>query len=178
MSAGVVIWVTGLPSAGKTTFAKRLVEGLRARGDAACLLDGDAVRETLVPKVGYAPEERDAFYATLAGLAALLASQGLTAVIAATAHRKAFRERARALSPAFLEVFVDTPLEECERRDAKGLYDESRAGKVRALPGAGAAYEPPEAPDVVAHGGRDADALGRALAQSVRSHSVDPKGAH
>jgi adenylylsulfate kinase len=158
-----VAWVTGLPSAGKSTFGRALVRALRADGLAACLLDGDDVRGALEPAPGYDDGGRAAFYATLAALAALLARQGVTVVVAATAHRRAFRERARALAPAFVEVFVDAPPAECRRRDDKGLYERAEGGAVSSLPGANVAYEPPERPDVVASGGEDPTALAAAV---------------
>ncbi len=145
--SGLVAWFTGLPSSGKTTVAERVAERLRPTTPVA-VLDGDLVRSALVPKPGYDPEGRDAFYETLARLAALLAAQGLVVLVPATAHRRAFRSRARELAPRFLEVFVDTPLEECRRRDTKGLFAR-HDGTAAALPGAGLGYEAPEHPDVV-----------------------------
>jgi len=162
--SGAVVWLTGLPSSGKSTLAARLVSRLRAAGRASAILDGDEVRAALVPRPGYTAPERDAFYATLAGLAALLARQGLVAVVPATAHRRAWRRRARDLAPRFVEVHVDVNAEECRRRDAKGLYAKAALGGARDLPGAGAEYEPPEAPEVTASGGEDAVALERILA--------------
>src|SRR5689334_9261303 len=99
MSAGVVVFITGLPSAGKSTFAERAFAALRERGIPTCLLDGDAVRASLVPQPGYSAHERAEFYETLANLAALVAEQGLVALVAATAQRREFRDRARALAP-------------------------------------------------------------------------------
>jgi adenylylsulfate kinase len=162
--SGVVTWFTGLPSSGKSTLAGRALARLRAAGVAAVLLDGDEVRRALVPAPGYAPAERDAFYETLARLAALLASQGLAVLVAATAHRRAHRQRARALAPRFVEVHVAASPAECERRDAKGLWAAARAGTAPLLPGAGLDYEPPESPEVVARGGLDEAALEAVLA--------------
>lgn len=165
MSHGVVVWITGLPSAGKSTLAERALARLKQRGVAVCLLDGDAVRAELVPRVGYTPEERQAFYATLGNLAALLARQGLVVLVAATANRRAFRAHAREVAPAFREVWVATPPEECMRRDSKGLYAASQAGATANVPGLGDTYEPPEHPDVTAAGGRDDRALLELCAQ-------------
>ncbi|HET9551481.1 MAG TPA: adenylyl-sulfate kinase [Anaeromyxobacteraceae bacterium] len=155
MSEGAVVWFTGLPSSGKSTLAEAVRRRLLGAGRAAVRLDGDEVRHALVPAPGYWPAERDAFYETLARLAALLAGQGLTVLVAATAHRRAHRARARELAPRFLEVHVATPAADCEARDVKGLWAAARAGKAPLLPGAGIDYEPPEAPDVVAAGGLD-----------------------
>lgn len=170
--AGAVVWLTGLPSAGKSTLGARLRDRLRAEGWHASLLDGDELRAALVPRPGYTPGERDAFYASLAGIAALLARDGALVVVAATAHQRAFRERARALAPAFLEVFVDVDPAECARRDAKGLYAATRSGGVGALPGADLDYEPPEAPDVVARGGHDDEAIS-AVVERIRRRTRD-----
>lgn len=159
MSGQRVVWITGLPSAGKSTLAVNLNDRLRGAGVPCCLLDGDAVRRALVPRPGYDDASRDHFYETLANLAALLAGQGLVVLVAATAHRRAYRDRARALASRFLEVWVDVPLEECRGRDAKGLYAALAEGRVSSLPGEDAAYEPPLNPDVTARGGTDSDAL-------------------
>jgi adenylylsulfate kinase len=161
---GAVAWLTGLPASGKTTLGRRLVKGLRERGRSALLLDSDALREALGRPPGRGEAERDAFYLTLARLAALLSRQGPIVVVAATASRRRHRARARALAPAFVEVHLATPAEACARRDPKGLYAAARAGRVRQLPGAGGAWEPPLRPDVTARGGRDRTALERTLA--------------
>lgn len=165
---GCVVWVTGRPSSGKSTFAER-VRPLIAQALGACvLLDGDAVRGRLVPRPGYSEAERDAFYATLAGLAALLAEQGLVVLVPATAHRAEFRDRARELAPRFLEVFVNTPVETCAARDSKGLYAKSDRGEVTQLPGVGESYQAPAQPDVVADGGRDEAAYAELISQLRR----------
>lgn len=159
--SGVVAWFTGLPSSGKSTLAQAVAALLRPAVPVA-VLDGDEVRAALRPTPGYDDASRDAFYETLARLAALLARQGLAVLVPATANRRRFRERARHLAPAFLEVFVDTPLEECRRRDPKGLY----ASGLPLVPGSGAAYEAPEAPEVTV---RPADAEGaRRAAEAIR----------
>ncbi len=168
MSAGVVAFVTGLPSAGKSTFAERAFAALRERGVPSCLLDGDAVRACL-PKTGYSPEARAEFYETLASLAALVAEQGLVVLVAATAHRREFRDRARALAPAFVEVWLDTPADECKLRDTKGLYAAAREGRAHDVPGADLAYEPPLAPDVRATGGHDQAAVDELVARVLRA---------
>jgi len=157
--SGAVVWLTGLPSSGKSTLARRLLLRLRAEGRPAAVLDGDEVREALVPRPAYAPAERDAFYGTLGRLAALLARQDLTVIVAATANRRAYRDEARALAPRFVEVYLDVPAEVCRERDAKGLYARAARGAAPDLPGAGAGYEPSAAPEVIAHGGEDAAAL-------------------
>jgi len=171
MTAGVVVWITGLPSAGKSTFAERLRVALRALELDACVLDGDAVRDCLVPAPGYSADERADFYETLARLAALLAKQEMIVLVPATAHRRAFRQRARALAPRFLEVWVATPLADCQVRDTKGLYAGSRSGQALNVPGVDEEYEPPSNADVVARGGTDAEAVAEVVAQ-LRTRNV------
>ena len=130
---------------------------------AVLVLDGDEVRSAIATRPRYDDEGRDAFYETLARLAALAADQGLVVLVPATAHLRRHRARARELTPRFLEVFVDTPLGECERRDAKGLYARARLDPQSTLPGVGVPYEPPEAPEMVVRPG-EADAVHRMIA--------------
>lgn len=164
---GVVVWVTGRPAAGKSTLAGAVRERLAAMDRPACVLDSDAVRAALVPAPGYDEPARLAFYTTLGRLAAYLAAQGLIVLVPATASRRGFRDRARAIAPAFLEVYVSASSEECARRDVKGLYAGARAGQVRGLPGVDAAYEEPDVPDIVAAGGQDLEAVRRIVDAAV-----------
>ncbi len=166
--SGLVCWLTGLPSSGKSTLAAKVADALKPALPVA-VLDGDEVRASLKPPLGYDDAARDNFYETLARLAATLARQGLVVLVPATAHRRAYREQARALAPAFVEVFVDTPLEECRRRDAKGLYAKT-GGAPSLLPGSGVAYQPPTAPDFVARPG-ESDAVER-LAALLRARAA------
>jgi adenylylsulfate kinase len=162
--SGAVVWVTGLPASGKSTLARRLRDRLRDRGVAAAVLDGDAVRAALVPAPGYDPAGRAAFYETLGNLALSLSGEGLVAIVAATAHRRAFRDRVRARAARFVEVLVDVPPAVCAARDPKGLWARARAGDAPELPGGAVAYERPLAPEVVARGGEDDDAVDAAAA--------------
>lgn len=162
MSRGAVVWLTGLPASGKTALAERLAARLREVRVPALLLDGDEVRDVLVPSPGHDEAERDAFYRTLAGLASLAARRGLVVLVAATAHRRAWRDHARHRAPRFVEVYVATPLEECRRRDPKGLY--AKASGLPDLPGVGVPYEPPLHPDVIAAKGDEAGAAEAVLA--------------
>ncbi len=156
---GVVAWFTGLPSSGKSTLAAEVAGELRLRGIEAVTLDSDELRAALVPPVGYDDASREHLYETLARLAATIARQGHVVLVPATAHRRAYRDTARGLAPSFVEIFVDTPLDECRKRDTKGLY----ARHVSQAPGAGLPYEPPLAPDHVVRPG-DADAAARVAA--------------
>jgi adenylylsulfate kinase len=163
------VWVTGLPGAGKSSLAARIADRVRAAAMPCAVLDGDDVRAALGRPAGRGAAERDAFYGSLARLAALLARQGLVVVVAATANRAAHRDEARALAPRFLEVHVATSAAECERRDPKGLWAAARAGAAPGLPGVDASYEAPRAPDVTASGGFDAGAVDHVMALLARS---------
>lgn len=163
MSEGTVVWITGLPGAGKSTLAARIAERARAAALPCAVLDGDEVRAALGRPAGRGEAERDEFYATLARMAALLARQGLVVVVAATANRSLHRDRARSLAPRYLEVHVTTSAAECERRDPKRLYASARAGLAAGLPGCDAVYEAPAAPDVAASGGEDDRAVDRVM---------------
>lgn len=160
--AGAVVWLTGLPAAGKSTLAARLDARLREARVPAVVLDSDEVREVLVPRPGHEPDARDAFYRSLAGLAALMARRGLIVVVAATAHRRIWRDHARAIAPRYVEVHVATPVEDCRARDPKGLYHDPAV--LALLPGGGVAYEPPLHPDVIAPHGDDPRVVDAVLA--------------
>ena len=163
MSAGAVVWITGLPSSGKSTFARAARDRLESAKVPCTVLDGDRVRQALVPPPGYDESDRDRFYATLANLALLLAEQGLVVLVAATAHRRAYRSFARSGLARYVEVWLDVPLAECRRRDSKGLYAAFAERRASAVPGEDLTYEPPTAPDVVGLGGNDQAALERLL---------------
>jgi adenylylsulfate kinase len=164
---GAVIWITGLPSAGKSALAERAFRRFVDAQRPSVLLDGDAVRAAMRPPPGYDDEARAHFYETLGNLAAMLARQGHVVLVPATAHLRVFRAKARAIAPRFFEVYVSTTAEQSAARDAKGLYAAAREGKVSGLPGFDVPYEPPEAPDVIARGGHDEDAVQKILGLPV-----------
>jgi adenylylsulfate kinase len=170
--SGIVVWFTGKPASGKSTLAAKVQAEALRRGWHCCSLDGDAVRAALVPTPGYDPSSRVDFYATLANLAALLAKQGLVVLVAATAHRAVYRERARAAAPAFIEVWVNASDSTLGQRDPKGLYAALREGKLSQLPGGDLAYEPPTRAEVVADGGHDGAAVERIVERVVSAASL------
>jgi adenylylsulfate kinase len=155
------VWLTGLPSSGKSTLARAVRDRLLRQGTWPCILDGDVLRAIIAPTLGYSEEERGQFYAALARLAAELAQQGLVVLVPATAHLKEYRQMARQLAPRFVEVWVTTPLPECQRRDPKGLY--ATATAAGHLPGFNAHYEEPDHAELLANGGEDVVALERIL---------------
>ena len=144
-----VVWITGLPASGKTTLAAALIEALRADDVAVLWLDGDDLRPHLAGAGGYDAADRERFYGALAHLALLGARGGATVIISATAQRRAWRDDVRERVARFVEVYVDADLATCAARDPKGLYRAAAAGVVVGLPGVGAAYEVPLAPEVV-----------------------------
>ena len=147
---GVVVWLTGLSGAGKSTIAARVDALLHARGRHSYILDGDNLRFGLCRDLGFSPEDRAENVRRLGEAARLLQDAGLIVLVAAISPYREDRARVRERLPPghFLEVFVDAPLAVCESRDPKGLYRRARAGEIAGFSGIDAPYEPPEAPDL------------------------------
>ena len=145
---GFAIWLTGLPSSGKTTLAYALGRLFSERGVAVQVLDSDDLRRKLTPNPTYSPEERDWFYDVVTFLAGLLTDNGVSVLIAATASRRAYRQVARDRIARFAEVYVDCSPGVCRARDPKGLWKRADRGEITTLPGAGVPYEPSESPEV------------------------------
>ncbi|MEY9843383.1 adenylyl-sulfate kinase [Streptacidiphilus sp. MAP5-3] len=151
-ACGATVWLTGLPSAGKTTIAAALAERLRAEGHRVEILDGDEIREFLSRGLGFNREDRDTNIQRIGFVAELLASNGvkvLAPVIAPYADsRAAVAARHAAQGTSYLEVHVATPVEVCSERDVKGLYAKQAAGEISGLTGVDDPYEAPAAPDL------------------------------
>lgn len=146
------VWLTGLPSAGKTTVGRALVARLRASGRAADLLDGDELRAALAPELGFTREAREENVRRIGFVADLLSRNGVVAVCSVISPYRSMRDAVRAVhGDRFVEVWVAAPVEVCAERDVKGLYARQRAGEVRSLTGVDDPYEPPAAPEVVLH---------------------------
>ena len=152
-SVGATVWLTGLPSAGKSTIARAAADRLRAAGQRVEVLDGDAVREHLSAGLGFTREDRETNVSRIGFVAELLARNGvlvLAAVISPyAASRAQVRDRHESGGVAYLEVHVATPVQVCSARDVKGLYAKQRAGEIKGLTGVDDVYEPPTAPDLV-----------------------------
>ncbi len=167
---GAALWFTGLSGAGKSTIAALVDARLVQRGRHSYILDGDNLRFGLCNDLGFSPEDRAENARRLAEVAALFVDAGLIVLVAAISPYRRDRDHARARLPAggFLEVFVDTDLAECERRDPKGLYRRARAGEITGFSGIDAPYERPEAPELRLVGGPDSGP--DALAEQVFAH--------
>jgi adenylylsulfate kinase len=149
---GATVWLTGLPSAGKTTIAYALAERLRADGHRVEVLDGDEIRDFLSAGLGFSREDRHTNVQRIGFVAELLASNGVKVLVPVIApyadSREAVRKRHQGEGTAFLEVHVATPVEVCSVRDVKGLYAKQAAGEISGLTGVDDPYEAPENPDL------------------------------
>lgn len=165
---GATLWFTGLPASGKSTVAAAVEARLVRDGRSAYRLDGDNLRHGVCGDLGFSAEDREENVRRTAEVARLLADAGTVAIVSVVSPFAAGRAAARALHERdglrFVEIFVNTPVEECERRDPKGLYKRARAGELRGMTGIDAPYEVPEAPDVELTFGCDVnDAVERVL---------------
>jgi adenylylsulfate kinase len=148
---GFVVWFTGLSASGKTTVANIVEPELEHRGLIVDHLDGDIVRTHLSKGLGYSKEDRDANIARIGWVAARLARAGAAVVVSAISPYAEARRLARSLveqHAPFVEVYVATPLEECARRDPKGLYAKAFAGEIDDFTGVSAPYEAPIDPEL------------------------------
>ncbi|MFE6130279.1 adenylyl-sulfate kinase [Streptomyces sp. NPDC056437] len=149
---GATVWLTGLPSAGKTTIAYELAARLSADGHRTEVLDGDEIREFLSAGLGFSREDRHTNVQRIGFVAELLASNGVTALVPVIApyadSREAVRKRHAAEGTAYVEVHVATPVDVCSVRDVKGLYAKQAAGEISGLTGVDDPYEEPASPDL------------------------------
>ena len=145
------IWFTGLSGSGKSTIANLLDRRLNAEGRHTYLLDGDNVRHGLNRDLGFTEADRVENIRRVAEVARLMVDAGLIVIVSFISPFRSERQMARDLFPsgAFKEVFIDTPFEECERRDVKGLYALARMGKLKNFTGVDSSYEAPEAPEAI-----------------------------
>ncbi|MDX3236174.1 adenylyl-sulfate kinase [Streptomyces sp. ME03-5709C] len=149
---GATVWLTGLPSAGKTTIARALAARLREDGHRVEVLDGDEIRAFLSAGLGFGREDRHTNVQRIGFVAELLASHGVKAVVPVIApyadSREAVRKHHEARDTTYLEVHVATPVEVCSVRDVKGLYARQAAGEMSGLTGVDDPYEAPGTPDL------------------------------
>jgi adenylylsulfate kinase len=141
------LWFTGLSGSGKSTIATRVHEGMVRRGVEVEYIDGDALREVF-PSTGFTRAEREEHLRRTGYMASRLAAHGVTVVASFVSPYRDSRDFIRRLCPGFVEIYVATPLEECERRDVKGLYARARRGEIRNFTGIDDPYEAPERPEL------------------------------
>jgi adenylylsulfate kinase len=151
MSRGFVLWFTGLSGAGKTTIANNVEPELERRGFVVDHLDGDIVRTHLSRGLGFSKEDRDTNIARIGWVASRLARAGAVVIVSAISPYEEMRRHARSLveqHAPFVEIHVATPLQECARRDPKGLYAAAFAGEIDEFTGVSAPYEEPLQPEL------------------------------
>jgi adenylylsulfate kinase len=151
-----VLWFTGLPSSGKSTLAREAAAWLAALGAKVEQLDGDEVR-SVFPQTGFSREERNLHLKRIGFLAGKLERNGITVVCSFVSPYAESRESVRAMCGNFVEVYVSTPVRECERRDVKGLYRKARRGEIANFTGVDDVYEVPSSPEVCV------DTIGRSI---------------
>ena len=164
---GATIWFTGLPASGKSTISAAVEGRLVREGRAAYRLDGDNLRHGVCGDLGFTAEDRDQNVRRTAEVARLFADAGVVALVSVVSPYESARRAARELHERdglrFVEVFVNTPIEECERRDPKGLYARARAGQLSGFTGVDDPYERPRSPDVELCGEDLETAIGKVL---------------
>lgn len=143
----MVLWFTGLSGSGKSTISEKVVEELRQRKLNVEYLDGDSIR-AVFPKTGFSREDRDSHVKRVGHLASLLEKNGVFVVASLVSPYEESRSFIRKLCNNYTEVYVSTPLEECEKRDVKGLYAKARAGEIQRFTGISDPYEAPENPEI------------------------------
>lgn len=154
MTTAFAVWITGRPASGKSTIAAALAAALAARNIDFEVIESDAMRRAVTPRPTFADEEREIFYAAMAVMGELLAKHGVAVIFDATAHRRAWRDRARQNIGRFAEVYVECPEDVCRARDPKGIYRKAREGLATSVPGVQVPYEPPARPEVTVQGDR------------------------
>ncbi len=150
---GALVWLTGLPSAGKSTIAFTVEHALVERGRMAYVLDGDNIRHGLNKNLGFSAEDRAENIRRVGEVGKLFADAGVITLSSFVSPYRADRDGVRELmkDKDFIEVFINTPLKVCEARDPKGLYKKARTGEIPNFTGISDPYEPPENPELVIH---------------------------
>ena len=145
---GFTVWFTGLSGAGKSTLAEMLFHELRRRDDKVELLDGDVVRTNLSKGLGFSKEDRDTNILRIGFVANLLTRNGVACITSAISPYRNARNECRAMIKDFIEVYVHATVEECAKRDVKGLYQKALAGEIKGFTGVDDPYEPPASPEI------------------------------
>ncbi len=152
LDKGFVVWFTGLPGSGKTTLARGIAEKLKKKGFRVEVIDGDWARKTISLGAGFTREERRIHLHRIAWVARLLARNGVIVLCSFVSPYRDVRRMIREIieeEAPFIEIYVQCPLEECIRRDPKGLYKKALRGEIKHFTGISDPYEPPENPDMI-----------------------------
>jgi adenylylsulfate kinase len=145
---GFTVWFTGLSGAGKSTLAEMLFHELRRRDSKVELLDGDVVRTNLSKGLGFSKEDRDTNILRIGFVANLLTRNGVACITSAISPYRNARNECRAMIKDFVEVYVHATVDECAKRDVKGLYQKAMAGEITGFTGVDDPYEPPQSPEI------------------------------
>lgn len=145
---GVTLWFTGLSGAGKTTISAVIAQKLRDAGCKLEVLDGDIVRTNLTKGLGFSKEDRDTNVRRIGFVSNLLTRNGVIVIVSAISPYRAVRDELKEQIGSFVEIFVNAPVEECARRDVKGLYKKAIAGEIKQFTGISDPYEPPLSPEI------------------------------
>jgi adenylyl-sulfate kinase len=148
---GLVLWLTGLSGAGKSTVAAKLAPALAERGHRVELLDGDEVRQHLCQGLGFTRQDRDTNIARIGYVASKLANHGVAVLVAAISPYRQARDQIRAQVDNFVEIHVAAPVATCAERDPKGLYAKALSGQIHNFTGVSDPYQPPLTPEIVLH---------------------------
>ena len=155
---GFTLWFTGLSGSGKSTIAHLVGPALDERGHIVEYLDGDTVRTHLSKGLGFSKEDRDTNIERIGWVASRLTRNGAAVLVSAISPYEETRRKARAMIEEFgpfVEVYVEASVEECARRDVKGLYEKAFAGEIKEFTGVSDPYEPPSNPELVVHTEQD-----------------------
>ena len=149
----LLLWFTGLSGSGKSTIANCVEQALHEKGIHTYTLDGDNVRKGLNNKLSFSPEDRTENIRRIAETAKLMMDAGLVVLAAFVSPYKKDRDNIRTIvgSENMVEIYINTSVEECERRDVKGLYKKARAGEIKNMTGISSPYEAPENPEIEIH---------------------------
>ena len=149
MEKGVFLWFTGVPASGKSTIGRGVEKALKDRGILVENLDADEIRANLSPDLGYTAKDRDTNTKRLAFMGKMLTRNGVSAIVAAVSPLRSHRDRARSYVDNFVEVWVKASLEECKKRDPKGLYKRAERGEINDIAGWHMPFEEPEKAEVI-----------------------------